>query len=97
VAITLERPADDTGARLVVTLVPDRPTRKGRSPQLTIRPRILQDNQEIMNTTLWLSGTVRGVGAEELGWKELSKNLATALAATPDQYLLIQVRCADVR
>ena len=35
--------------------------------------------------------------AAKMNWDEFSKNLATALEAAPDQYLLVQVRCAELR
>jgi HEAT repeats len=98
IRISLERLPDDTGVYLVVTLIADRPAREGLSPQLQygndvqIGDKMLEGGGGGM-----VAGIGRNVGLAELDWSGFRKNLRAALTARPEQYLLVQSHCAEVR
>jgi hypothetical protein len=98
IKITLERIPDDTGALLVVTLIADRPPRKGLSPQLTYGSRLRIDEKTLGGGISTLAGFGgREVGLAGIDWGDFTKNLLTALKAKPEQYLLVQAHCAQMR
>lgn len=98
VKLTLERIGDDTGALLVVTLIPDQPARPGLSPQLQYGSRV------VVGETNYGGGfsAAAGIGRKHLrladiDWGEFTKNLPKALKAGPGEYALVQVHCAEAR
>jgi hypothetical protein len=97
VDVTVERLGDDTGVNLIVTLIADRPARKDVSPQLSIREKIVCGNKSLHNGTRGMAGIGQEVTLAGIDWSEFSECLNTALEAGPDQYLLVQVRCAEMR
>ena len=95
IRITMERPGDDTGTSFSVTLVVDRPGRKGRPRELAVHKAILRDHEMLMNETL---GCFPGsITSSEIGWKTFVRELTTAFQSTPEQYLLVQVGYEEER
>jgi len=97
IKLTLERAGDDSGAELTISLVADKPPTKGLSPQLTISHEILLDRETISAAESGIAGIGRIVRLEEIDWDNLPKNLGKGLQARPEQYLLIQVGCEEMR
>jgi hypothetical protein len=95
--VTMERPGDDTGASLIVTLVADRPPRKGLLPQLTTRKTIVVDRTAIMDELGGLAGVGRRPALSEVDWKQFSEKLRSALQSSPEQYLLVRIGCEEMR
>jgi len=97
IKIAWERIPDDSGVYFVVTLIADRPPRPGLSPQLTYSSSLVVGKERLGGGQGVMAGIGQDVRLDALDWKEFTKNLQTALAAPPDQYLLIQVHCAEMR
>ena len=97
IKITFERIPDDTGAYLVVTLIADRPPRKGLSPQLSHGSRIMVGEKSLGGIIGGSAGLDREIGLASIDWSDFTKNLRSALAAQADQYLLVQAYCAEMR
>jgi hypothetical protein len=97
VKLTLERIPDNTGAYLAITLISDRAPREGLSPQLTYGSHLLIGEKSLGGGFHVQAGLGRDVGLGEIDWSDFSKNLRSALGAQPDQYLLVQVHCAEMR
>ena len=96
--LTLERIPDDIGVYLVMSLIADRPTTKGLSPQLGFGSRLQVGDKSLGGGI----GAMAGFGGKDVGlaaidWTEFTNNLTAALNAPPDVYLLIQAHCAESR
>jgi len=97
IKIRLERLGNDRGASLLVTLVVDKPARKGLSPQLATRQTIIVDRTATMDGHGLVAGVGRTVSLLEIDWKGFAAKLQTALQCRPEQYLLVQVGCEEMR
>jgi hypothetical protein len=98
VKIALERLPDDSGVYLAVTLIADRPARKGLSPQLSSGSRVEVGEKSLGGGFTCHAGFGgKGVRLAEIDWSDLVKNLRIALEAKVDEYLLVQAHCAEER
>jgi hypothetical protein len=97
IKIRLERPGDDRGASLLVTLVNGLPSGKGTSPQLSTQQTIVVDGTAIRSEFGSMAGIDRTAALAETYWKEFSAGLQTALQSRPEQHLLIQAECQEMR
>jgi hypothetical protein len=97
ICLSLERPGDDTGAILVVTLVPDKPSRPGLSPQLAIRKKIILDQKAIEGGISGVAGIDRKAALSEIEWQPFMEKLWQAFDGGSTQYLLVRVGCEECR
>lgn len=97
VKIMMERIPDDSGVYLVVTLIAERPLRKGLSPQLTYGSRLQIGEKNLGGGIGGLAGIGKEVGRADINWSGFTKNLRMALEAQPDVYLFVQAHWAEIR
>jgi hypothetical protein len=97
VKIALERIPDDSGVYLVVTLIADRPPRKGLSPQLTYGSYLRVGEKRFGGDNGVMAGIGKAVGLAEIDWTDFIKNLRSVLKAQADQYVLVRAHCVEMR
>ena len=97
IKLSLEREGNDTGAILLVSLIPDKPRRKGLGQHMDTHKRIVVGTNRIEGGFEVLAGISRDAELSEVRFGKFDEKLKTALDARPDEYLLVEIRCAERR
>jgi len=95
--IALERVGNDTGATLTIVLLPDRPSRKGLSPQRGMSQTVCLDGKELMSRFSALAGKNQEMKLFGFDWSDFAEALRKGFKANPEQYLFVHVRCKHAR
>ena len=93
--LKLERPGDNCGACLTITLVPEKAAPRGAAAQLDVMRLILLDDKRIAGGG---SEGISGFEGEkapltQADWKDFAAELRRVYPRRPEQYLFVQMGC----
>jgi len=97
IKLILEREGTDNGALLIVSLVADKKPAPNLAPQLDFRRRIVIGSKRVDSGDSVLAGIGRKVGLSELELGDFTDKLKAAFLAAPNEYLLVELLCAERR